>query len=227
MPRGHRLSALDASFLHLETGGAHMHVAGVMTFEGEPPSYDEFVHALESRMHLVPRYRQRLAEVPLAQGRPVWVDDPHFNIHYHVRHAALPSPGTDTELKRLAGRVFAQALDRAKPLWEVLLVEGLDGDRFALISKTHHALVDGVSGVDLTSVLFDATPEPPPAPSPSRGIRAPSPPAPSCSPMRWSSARPCPPRPRAASALSPARRARRSARSATASPGSARWPGPA
>jgi WS/DGAT/MGAT family acyltransferase len=166
MPHGHRLSALDASFLHLETGGAHMHVAAVMIFEGDPPAYGELTEALRARMHLVPRYRQRLAAVPLGQGRPVWVDDPHFNIHYHVRHAALPAPGTEEELKRLASRVFAQALDRSKPLWEVLLVEGLEGGRFALMSKTHHALVDGVSGVDLTSVLFDATPAPAPAPDP-------------------------------------------------------------
>jgi diacylglycerol O-acyltransferase / wax synthase len=166
MPNRDRLSALDASFLHLETGGAHMHVAAVMIFEGEPPDYTELTEALQARLHLVPRYRQRLAPVPLAQGRPVWVDDPHFNIHYHVRHAALPSPGTDTELRRLASRVFAQALDRSKPLWEVLLVEGLEGDRFALISKTHHALVDGVSGVDLTSVLFDTAPDPVPITEP-------------------------------------------------------------
>jgi WS/DGAT/MGAT family acyltransferase len=175
MPNRDRLSALDASFLHLETGGAHMHVAAVMIFDGDPPRYAELIDALHLRLHLVPRYRQRLAPVPLAQGRPVWVDDPHFNIHYHVRHAALPAPGTDQELKRLAGRVFAQALDRSKPLWEVLLVEGLEGGRFALISKTHHALVDGVSGVDLTSVLFDVTPDPVPGAEPEPWVPRPAP----------------------------------------------------
>jgi WS/DGAT/MGAT family acyltransferase len=175
MPNRDRLSALDASFLHLESGGAHMHVAAVMIFDGDPPKYAELIDALQSRLHLVPRYRQRLAPVPLAQGRPVWVDDPHFNIHYHVRHAALPAPGTDRELKRLAGRVFAQALDRSKPLWEVLLVEGLQGGRFALISKTHHALVDGVSGVDLTSVLFDVTADPVPGPDPEPWVPRPAP----------------------------------------------------
>jgi diacylglycerol O-acyltransferase len=113
----------------------------------------------------VPRYRQRLAFVPLGQGRPRWVDDPHFNPRYHIRHTALPAPGGDEELKRLAARVFGQRLDRSKPLWEVWLVEGLEGDRFALLSKTHHALVDGVSGVDIVSVLFDTAPDPaPPAP---------------------------------------------------------------
>jgi diacylglycerol O-acyltransferase len=160
MTRRDRLTALDAGFLHLERHGAHMHVAGVLIFEGEPPAYDELIDALDARMELVPRYRQKLARVPLDQGRPVWVDDPHFNLRYHVRHSALPAPGSDEQLRNLAGRLFALPLDRTKPLWELNLVEGLDGGRFALISKTHHALVDGVSGVDITSVLFDTTPEP-------------------------------------------------------------------
>jgi diacylglycerol O-acyltransferase len=150
-----RLTALDAGFLHLERSGAHMHVAGVLIFEGQAPAYDELVEAIEARMHLVPRYRQKLAHVPFGQGRPVWVDDPHFNARYHLRHSALPSPGSDEQLRNLAGRLFALPLDRTKPLWELNLVEGLEGDRFAIISKTHHALVDGVSGVDITSVLFD------------------------------------------------------------------------
>ena len=159
MPNRDRLTALDAGFLHLERSGAHMHVAGVLVFEGEAPAYDELVEAIEARMHLVPRYRQKLAHVPYGQGRPVWVDDPHFNARYHVRHSALPSPGSDEQLRNLAGRLFALPLDRTKPLWELNLVEGLEGDRFAIISKTHHALVDGVSGVDITSVLFDVSPD--------------------------------------------------------------------
>ncbi|HEY7622026.1 MAG TPA: wax ester/triacylglycerol synthase family O-acyltransferase [Solirubrobacteraceae bacterium] len=162
MAQRDRLTALDATFLHLERGGAHMHVAGVLVFEGDPPAYDDLVEAIESRMHLVPRYRQKLAHVPLGQGRPVWVDDPHFNVRYHLRHSALPPPGSDEQLKNLAGRLFALPLDRTKPLWEINLVEGLENGRFALISKTHHALVDGVSGVDVTSVLFDVAPEPVP-----------------------------------------------------------------
>jgi diacylglycerol O-acyltransferase len=164
VPHGDRLSALDATFLHLEREGAHMHVASVMLFEGTPPPYEDVVSALEARMHLVPRYRQRLAFVPYEQGRPVWIDDAHFNVGYHVRHTALPRPGSEQQLEQLAGRLFAQPLDRAKPLWEVWLVDKVAGGRFALICKTHHALVDGVSGVDITSVLFDASPEPAPVP---------------------------------------------------------------
>jgi WS/DGAT/MGAT family acyltransferase len=177
MARGDRLSALDATFLHLERGGAHMHVAAVLVFEGAAPAHDELIEAIESKLHLVPRYRQRLAQVPLQQGRPVWVDDPHFNPGYHIRHTALPAPGTDAELKRLAGRLFAQPLDRSKPLWEIWLVEGLadrahagqaGGSSWALLSKTHHALVDGVSGVDITAVLLDACPDPAPVAPPER-----------------------------------------------------------
>ena len=161
-----RLTALDATFLHLERAkGVTMHVASVMIFESEIPSYDEFLEAIESRLDVVPRYRQRLATVPLNQGRPVWVDDPYFNARYHVRHTALPRPGSEQQLKNLAGRVFSQQLDRERPLWEIWLVDKLEGDRFALLAKTHHALVDGVSGVDITTVLFDAAPDaPPPAP---------------------------------------------------------------
>jgi diacylglycerol O-acyltransferase / wax synthase len=114
-----RLTGLDSSFLHLERDSAHMHVAGCSVFKGEAPAYDELIGAIESRLHLVPRYRQRLAFVPFDQGRPVWVDDPHLNVRYHVRHTALPRPGGDAELKRLAGRVFSQALDRSRPLWEL------------------------------------------------------------------------------------------------------------
>src|SRR6202161_634585 len=163
-----RLTGLDSSFLHLERDAAHMHVAGCAVFEGEAPAYDELVERIISRLHLVPRYRQRLAFVPFGQGRPVWVDDPHFNVAFHVRHTALPSPGGDEQLKRLCGRVFSQALDRSRPLWELWLVEGLADDRFALLSKTHHALVDGISGVDIVTVLLDASPEPMPVAPPDR-----------------------------------------------------------
>src|SRR4051812_24561937 len=157
---GDRLTGLDSSFLHLEDGSAHMHVAAVMLFEGPPPPYDELLEVFERRLPLVPRYRQRLAFVPLGQGRPKWVDDPHLNLRYHVRSTALPSPGSERQLQDLAGRVFSQQLDRDKPLWEVWLVEGLEDGRFAMLSKTHHALVDGISGVDILSVLFDSAPEP-------------------------------------------------------------------
>jgi diacylglycerol O-acyltransferase len=157
-----RLTGLDSSFLHLERDAAHMHVAGCIVFDGHAPTYSELVAHVVSRLHLVPRYRQRLAFVPLNQGRPVWVDDPHFNVSFHVRHTALPPPGGEDELKQLSGRVFSQALDRSRPLWEIWLVEGLDGGRFALLSKTHHALVDGISGVDIATVLFDASADPMP-----------------------------------------------------------------
>jgi diacylglycerol O-acyltransferase / wax synthase len=156
-----RLSGLDASFLALEKGGAHMHVGSVLVFDGEPPSYEEFTAAIENRLHQVPRYRQKLAFPPLAQARPVWVDDPHFNIGYHVRHTALPAPAGEQQLRALAGRVFSQQLDRAKPLWEIWLVNRVGQDRFALVCKTHHALVDGISGVDIMTVLFDLEPDPP------------------------------------------------------------------
>src|ERR687884_2009249 len=131
-----RLTGLDASFLHLEDDRSHMHVAAVMTFDGEPPAYDELVEAIGRRLHLVPRYRQKLAFVPFGQGRPRWVDDPHLNLRYHVRHTALPAPGSEEQLRALAGRVFSQQLDRDKPLWELWLVDGLEGDRFALLAKT-------------------------------------------------------------------------------------------
>src|SRR5919108_4387438 len=157
---GDRLTGLDASFLHLEDASAHMHVASVMLFEGTPPPYEELLDAIERRLSLVPRYRQRIAFVPLGQGRPKWVDDPHLNLRYHVRYTALPSPGSEEQLKALAGRVFAQQLDRDKPLWELWLAEGIEGDRFAMLAKTHHALVDGISGMDIVSVLFDTSPEP-------------------------------------------------------------------
>lgn len=137
-----------------------MHLASVMIFEGDAPTIEQARAHVTQRLHLVPRHRQRIAEVPLGQGRPVWVDDPHFNEAYHIRHAALPRPGDEDTLKRLASRLFSQRLDRTKPLWEIWLVEGLAGRRFALISKTHHALLDGVAGADLTAVLFDAVPEP-------------------------------------------------------------------
>jgi diacylglycerol O-acyltransferase / wax synthase len=161
MANSDRLTGLDTAFLHLENNStAHMHVASVMIFEGQAPTPQELVDHVVSRLHLVPRYRQRLAHVPLDQGRPVWTDDPHFNPHYHIRHTALPRPGDEAALKQLAGRLFSQRLDRSKPLWEIWLVDRMAGQRFALIAKTHHALVDGISGVDITTVLFDTSREP-------------------------------------------------------------------
>jgi diacylglycerol O-acyltransferase / wax synthase len=162
-----RLSSLDSLFLELEDRTAHMHVGAVVVFEGAAPPYPDLLRLVESRLDRVPRYRQRVQFVPFKQGRPVWVDESQFDLEYHVRHTALPAPGGDAELKKLAGRLFSQALDRDKPLWEMWLVEGLDNDRFAVISKTHHCMLDGISGVDLATVVMDTEPssEPPPAPS--------------------------------------------------------------
>src|SRR3954469_13170504 len=164
---GDRLTAVDASFLAQEGPAAHMHVGAVCIFAGPAPSFGDFADHIRTRLHLVPRYRQKLAFPPLEAGRPLWIDDPTFNLEYHVRHTALPAPGDEDNLLRLAARIFSQRLDRSKPLWELWLVEGLDGHgdgepgpgRFALISKSHHALVDGVSGADLGTVLFDVPPE--------------------------------------------------------------------
>jgi len=160
--QGHkdRLSAVDASFLAQERQSSHMHVGALVVFEGPPPSREDFVEHIESRLGLVPRYRQKLAFPRFEMGRPFWIDDPQFNIDYHVRHTALPAPGTIEQLRGLAGRIFSQRLDRSKPLWELWLIQGLESGKFALISKTHHALVDGVSGVDLSAVLFDLGPVP-------------------------------------------------------------------
>ena len=155
-----RLTSVDASFLANESATSHMHIGGVTIFEGPPPAYDDLLDHVASRLHLVPRYRQKLATPPVETGRPFWVDDPQFNVGYHVRHSALPSPGDEEQLRRMAARVFSQQLDRTKPLWELWLVEGLKKKRFALITKTHHALIDGIAGVDIATVLFDVKPVP-------------------------------------------------------------------
>lgn len=170
-----RLTAIDASFLANESATSHMHVGGVTIFEGPPPSYDDLLAHIESRLHLVPRYRQKLATPPVETGRPFWVDDPQFHLGYHLRHSALPAPGGEDELRRMAARVFSQQLDRTKPLWELWLVEGLRKKRFALISKTHHALVDGISGVDIATVLFDVKPVPEATAPPREWIPRPEP----------------------------------------------------
>jgi diacylglycerol O-acyltransferase / wax synthase len=170
-----RLSSIDASFLTNEGSASHMHVGAVLIFEGPPPSYPDLLDHVRSRLHLVPRFRQKLATPPLQMGRPFWIDDPSFNLEYHVRHSALPSPGSEEQLRRLAGRLFSQQLDRSKPLWELWLVQGLKRKRFAVLSKTHHALVDGVAGVDIATVLFDVTPVPEPAEPEHEWVPAPEP----------------------------------------------------
>jgi WS/DGAT/MGAT family acyltransferase len=158
-----RLSPLDASFLHVEDGVSHMHIASVAVFEGPPPRFADVVARVRSKLPMVPRYRQIVRFVPFDLGRPVWVDDPHFNIDYHLRHTALPAPGGEGELRKLVGRVMSQPLDRTRPLWEIWVVEGLEGGRWAMLSKTHHAMVDGIAGTDLMASIMDVSPTVAPA----------------------------------------------------------------
>ena len=180
-----RLNPLDAVFVDAEDADRHtsMAIASIAVFEGPAPSQEEVLAYLAGRLPLVPRYRQKLRTVPFRLGRPVWVDDPDFDLRYHVRRTALPAPGGDRELAELMARVMSQRLDRDHPLWEYWLVEGLAEGRWALISKVHHCMVDGVSGTDLYRVIFDFSPEPAPPcgrPWPATGTCAPSPP-----PWNW------------------------------------------
>ena len=163
--RYERLSAVDATFLAIEDENVHMHVGAVAIFESGPLrasdgriDIDRIRRFVEVSLHDIPRFRQKLTWIPLL-GHPVWVDDPRFNIHYHVRHSALPHPGDVRQLKRLAGRILSQKLDRGKPLWEMWLVEGLEGDRLGLIVKAHHCMVDGIAGVDLLAALLRLEPD--------------------------------------------------------------------
>ena len=182
-----RLSAQDASFLVFEGTNTHMHIAGTTIFEAGPLTassggidIDRIRDYISSRLHLIPRYRQRLAWIPFAD-HPVWVDDDRFNIRYHVRHTSLPRPGGERQLKRLSARIMSQQLDRGKPLWEAWVIEGLKGGRFAMITKIHHCVIDGVSGVDLLAVLMSMDPDgtihdpplwiPRPAPTPADLVR--------------------------------------------------------
>ena len=156
------MSPTDASFLHIEGPNTPMHIGAVSIFEGPAPPFVRLEEMVLSKLDAVPRYRQKVRFVPLALGRPVWVDDPHFNLGYHLRHSALPAPGTEEVLRRTAARIFAQHLDRRKPLWEIWMVEGLSDNRWALLSKVHHCMVDGVSATDLMTVMFDDSPPQPP-----------------------------------------------------------------
>jgi WS/DGAT/MGAT family acyltransferase len=167
------MSPMDASFLHIEGPNNPMHIGGVSIFEGPAPPFERLEEMVGGKLDLVPRYRQKVRFVPLGLGRPVWVEDPHFNLSYHLRHSALPRPGTEEVLRKTAARIFAQHLDRRKPLWEIWMVEGLSENRWALLSKVHHCMVDGVSATDLMTVMFEEsqaaetdrtwTPEPEPS----------------------------------------------------------------
>jgi diacylglycerol O-acyltransferase / wax synthase len=151
------MSAIDSSFLHIENDVTPMHIGGVSIFEGPIPPFAELRAMVAGKLGLVPRYRQKVRFVPLAAGEPVWVEDPHFSLDYHLRHTAIPRPGEEAQLRALAARVFSQHLDRGKPLWELWAVEGLKGGRWALLSKVHHCMVDGVAATDLMSVMFSDT----------------------------------------------------------------------
>ena len=169
-----RLNPLDAVFVDAEDADPHtsMAIASIAVFEGPAPSHEEFLAHMAGRLARVPRYRQKLRTVPLRLGRPVWVDDPDFDLRYHVRRTALPAPGTDQQLAELMARVMSQRLDREHPLWEYWVAEGLADGHWALISKVHHCFVDGISGTDLYRVVFDATPEGSPAAADDRAVRA-------------------------------------------------------
>jgi len=155
-----RLSPQDSSFLHLEDAVSHMHIGSVAILEGPSPGYEAFSRMIRAHLPSVPRYRQGVHFVPVALGRPVWVDDPHFNLGYHLRRTALPPPGGDEELRNLLGRVMSQQLDRGKPLWEMWIVEGLSEGRWGVITKVHHCMVDGVAGTELLTVILDTERDP-------------------------------------------------------------------
>jgi diacylglycerol O-acyltransferase / wax synthase len=177
-PEGHDMDVMsvqDAAFLHIENGNNPMHIGSVAVLEGPAPAYGDLVRLIAGKLPLVPRYRQKVRFAPGGVGRPVWVDDPHFQILYHIRHTAVPPPGGRDELRNLAGRLFAQTLDRSKPLWELWMVEGLKDGRWAVISKVHHCMVDGVSATDLLTVMFDASDAPVRAPQPSEWTPEPEP----------------------------------------------------
>jgi WS/DGAT/MGAT family acyltransferase len=148
------MSPMDSSFLHIENDTTPMHIGGVSIFEGPPPEFEDLRAMVAGKLALVPRYRQKVRSVPLAAGPPVWIEDPHFSIDYHLRRTAIPAPGEDAQLRQMAARVFSQHLDRNKPLWELWMVEGMTSGRWALLSKVHHCMVDGVAATDLMSVMF-------------------------------------------------------------------------
>ncbi len=151
------MSPIDSSFLHVENATTPMHIGAVSIFEGPPPPFEDLRAMVAGKLELVPRYRQKVRSVPLAISSPAWIDDPHFKLDYHLRHTAVPAPGSEQQLREMASRVFSQALDRDKPLWELWVVERLEGGRWALLSKVHHCMVDGVAATDLMSVMFSDT----------------------------------------------------------------------
>lgn len=168
------MSPVDSMFLSVEDGISHMHVGSCAVFEGPAPEYRDVVALIASKLPLIPRYRQKVRDVPGGLGRPVWVDDPHFNLEYHVRHSALPPRGSTADLDNLMGRLMSQELDRHRPLWEAWMIEGLPDGQWALISKVHHCMVDGVSGTELMATLLDPSRDTPAA-APDDWLPAPEP----------------------------------------------------
>ena len=167
------MSAIDSSFLHIENDVTPMHIGGVSLFEGPPPPFADLREMVAGKLDLVPRYRQKVRFMPLGAGTPAWVEDPHFSLDYHLRHSAVPRPGSEEQLRNMAARIFSQALDRNKPLWELWSVEGLADGRWALLSKVHHCMVDGVAATDLMSVMFSDETDGPPTRGPRRDFSAP------------------------------------------------------
>src|SRR5688572_12543052 len=158
-----RLTGLDASFLALETPSSHMHVASVGIYDPSTAeggiTLDRVTQVYEGRLHLAPPFRRRLANVPFGLHHPLWIEDPDFDIRNHVRHTAIPAPGGPVELANLVGRLVALPLDRSRPLWEIWLIEGLEGGNVGVLSKVHHSAIDGASGNELLIALLDLTPE--------------------------------------------------------------------
>ena len=167
-----RLSPLDASFLHLERDVQQLNVGSALVFEGPAPTHAEVCRAIEALLSQFPRYRQHVRSVPLGLALPIWVDDPQFRLHDHVGHRRLRPPGTDDALRRLAVRLISHPLDLRRPLWHTWLVTGLRDGRFALVNTNHHAMIDGISGSDIISVLLS----PDPTPGPPEHTREPPPP---------------------------------------------------
>src|SRR5207342_1030161 len=164
-----RLTALDASFLYLERPAMHMHVAGLAVLDPSTRPdgrlrFEDVASVIASRLHLLPRFRQKVISVPFDLALPLWVDDPEFDLDFHLRRTALPSPGGRRELADQVQRVLSRPLDRTKPLWELYVIEGLEDGHVATLMKVHHAMIDGLSGIHLAAAIYDLSPNPPAVP---------------------------------------------------------------
>ena len=175
MPAMEQLSGLDTSFLNMETATTYGHVSGLAIYDpstaAAPVTLERLKALIQERMHLVPLYRRRLVEVPLGLDHPYWIEDPDFDLDFHIRHIAVPPPGTPQQLSDLVSRIVARPLDRSRPLWELFLIEGLQEGYIAQLTKVHHCAIDGVSGTEILTTLLDLTPEPRRVDPPRRGWR--------------------------------------------------------